>query len=104
MDVTTAAAIADPKDHWDRLAKTLADAGIEPVQLYTFRDDKRIAIDLGDRLIEIRDAHWRRTWTGWQTWIEVKGTGLSDQVGPRRTKKRGEVRDAILTILQSESG
>jgi hypothetical protein len=104
--------MADPR--WDRLIQSLAEAGIEAK--LTERDyvqdgpwgqgirygvSRSIIIRTPTGAVEISDRWWRKNrdvWIGWDVTREDRQGIVKRQWGP--TKKRAEVRSAVLTALE----
>lgn len=78
---------------WDRLAGTLAEAGITAEvdrSVWCGEIVCNITMRVGDGLVTIRDTAWRDHWTGWQVCAED-----ADSIVVRefpKTKNRGDVR------------
>jgi hypothetical protein len=92
-------------ERWERLRGSLAAAGIDTAvstKPYPGGISRSITILRPGHLIEIHDSWWPKNdqvWTGWQTWLEDRSTGISIR-NFRRTKKRSEVVDAVRAALK----
>jgi len=86
-----------PRERWDRLNATLADAGITAAvtsKKYAGRTSYNIIIRIEGAVIVVHDGYWHDMWTGWSVYREDLATGFSTQAG-RRMKTRNEVLAAV---------
>lgn len=90
------------KARWDRLAGTLAEAGITTEVDATLWEGKvvcSITLRATGGLITIRDTWWHDNWTGWQ--VAAEDSGSITVWESARTKKRGEVARHVQDALQA---
>jgi hypothetical protein len=88
---------------WDRLAASLAAAGIEANvtdSRYAGGTSSRIAIRTATGTVMVSDGWYKdRLWTGWQVWFTDSATDFSTGFG-RRMKRKGEVVAAVQAALK----
>jgi hypothetical protein len=91
-------------ERWDRLAATLAAAGIDATvhaRSYPGGTSRSITIKLPGGLLEVHDKWWRKNadvWIGWQVHTE-NADGIVTREWPL-TKKRSEVAAAVAEALR----
>lgn len=88
-------------NRWDRLSDTLTGRGIEHRMVkkaYPGGVSTRIYVSLpGNERVIVADGHWHDMWTGWHVYRENAAAICTDYL--RRSKKRGEVADAVLKAV-----